>query len=114
MAGLKIAVGSGTNQEKILLEWDKQNQAEGLKPVDVQYYQNDSDTTLALQSGRIDLSFGPNATAAYKAAIGMLICLDRNSAIQVATNNTKSAISVSINRYALRVALRFWVSLSNA
>jgi polar amino acid transport system substrate-binding protein len=34
----------------------------------VQYYQNDSDTTLALQSGRIDLSFGPNATAAYKAA----------------------------------------------
>src|SRR4051794_11286568 len=68
VAGLKIAVGSGTNQEKILLEWDKENQAAGLEPVDVQYYQNDSDTTLALQSGRIDLSFGPNATAAYKAA----------------------------------------------
>jgi polar amino acid transport system substrate-binding protein len=68
VAGLRIAVGSGTNQEKILLEWDKANQAEGLEPVDVQYYQNDSDTTLALQSGRIDLTFGPNATAAYKAA----------------------------------------------
>src|SRR4051794_15250436 len=68
VAGLKIAVGSGTNQEKILLEWDKENQAAGLEPVDVQYYQNDPDTTLALQSGRIDLSFGPNATAAYKAA----------------------------------------------
>jgi polar amino acid transport system substrate-binding protein len=67
-AGLRIAVGSGTNQEKILLAWDQQNQAAGLEPVDVEYYQNDSDTTLALQSGRIDLSFGPNATAAYKAA----------------------------------------------
>ncbi|WP_448628394.1 ABC transporter substrate-binding protein [Geodermatophilus sp. URMC 64] len=68
VAGLRIAVGSGTNQEKILLEWDEANQAKGLEPVDVQYYQNDSDTTLALQSGRIDLTFGPNATAAYKAA----------------------------------------------
>jgi polar amino acid transport system substrate-binding protein len=68
VAGLRIAVGSGTNQEKILLEWDKDNQAKGLKPVDVQYYQNDSDTTLALQSGRIDLTFGPHATAAFKAA----------------------------------------------
>jgi len=68
VAGLRVAVGSGTNQEKILLAWDEQNQAEGLDPVDVQYYQNDSDTTLALQSGRIDLFFGPNASAAYKAA----------------------------------------------
>jgi polar amino acid transport system substrate-binding protein len=68
VAGLRIAVGSGTNQEKILLAWDQQNRAAGLAPVDVQYFQNDSDTTLALQSGRIDLSFGPNATAAYKAA----------------------------------------------
>jgi polar amino acid transport system substrate-binding protein len=68
VAGLTIAVGSGTNQEKILLAWDQQNRAAGLAPVDVQYFQNDSDTTLALQSGRIDLSFGPNATAAYKAA----------------------------------------------
>ena len=68
VAGHTIAVGSGTNQEKILLAWDKANQAKGLKPVQVEYYQTDSDTTLALQSGRIELSFGPNATAAYKAA----------------------------------------------
>jgi polar amino acid transport system substrate-binding protein len=68
VAGLTVAVGSGTNQEKILLAWDQQNRAAGLKPVNVQYFQSDSDTTLALQSGRIDLSFGPNATAAYKAA----------------------------------------------
>jgi polar amino acid transport system substrate-binding protein len=68
VAGLTIAVGSGTNQEKILLAWDEQNRAAGLAPVDVQYFENDGDTTLALQSGRLDLTFGPNATAAYKAA----------------------------------------------
>lgn len=68
VAGLRIAVGSGTNQEKILLAWDEQNRAAGLDPVDVQYFENDGDTTLALQSGRLDLTFGPNATAAYKAA----------------------------------------------
>ncbi|MEU2349112.1 ABC transporter substrate-binding protein [Modestobacter sp. NPDC049651] len=68
VAGLTVAVASGTNQEKILLAWDQANQAKGLEPVDVQYFQNDGDTTLALQSGRIDVSFGPNATAAYKAA----------------------------------------------
>jgi polar amino acid transport system substrate-binding protein len=67
IAGLTVAVGSGTNQEKILLAWDKENRAAGLKPVDIQYFQNDPDTILALQSGRIDASFGPNATAAYKA-----------------------------------------------
>jgi polar amino acid transport system substrate-binding protein len=69
VAGLTIAVGSGTNQEKILLAWDEQNQAAGLDPVEVQYFENDGDTTLALQSGRLDLTFGPNATAAYKAAV---------------------------------------------
>jgi polar amino acid transport system substrate-binding protein len=68
VAGHTVAVGSGTNQEKILLAWDAQNRAAGLAPVDVQYYQSDSDATLGLQSGRIDLYFGPNATAAYKAA----------------------------------------------
>ncbi|MGY1700590.1 ABC transporter substrate-binding protein [Geodermatophilus sp. SYSU D00766] len=69
VAGLTIAVGSGTNQEKILLAWDEQNRAAGLEPVVVQYFENDGDTTLALQSGRLDLTFGPNATAAYKAAV---------------------------------------------
>lgn len=69
VAGMTIAVGSGTNQEEILLAWDEENRAAGLEPVDVQYFENDGDTTLALQSGRLDLSFGPNATAAYKAAV---------------------------------------------
>jgi polar amino acid transport system substrate-binding protein len=69
VAGLTVAVGSGTNQEKILLAWDEENQAAGLDPVQVEYFENDGDTILALQSGRIDVSFGPNATAAYKAKV---------------------------------------------
>lgn len=68
VAGKKVIVGSGTNQEAILLAWDKENKKNGLAPVAFQYYDDDSASTLALQSGRADLTFGPNATAAYKAA----------------------------------------------
>ncbi|MET8111010.1 ABC transporter substrate-binding protein [Streptomyces prasinus] len=68
VAGLTVAVSSGTNQEKLLIEWSKENEKAGRKPVDVKYYQNDSDTYLALRSGRIDLYLGPNPTAAHHAA----------------------------------------------
>ncbi|MER5840245.1 ABC transporter substrate-binding protein [Streptomyces prasinus] len=68
VAGLTVAVSSGTNQEKLLIEWSKENEKAGRKPVDVKYYQNDSDTHLALRSGRIDLYLGPNPTAAHHAA----------------------------------------------
>ncbi|WP_306319007.1 MULTISPECIES: ABC transporter substrate-binding protein [unclassified Streptomyces] len=68
VAGKTVAVGSGTNQEKLLVEWSKANVKAGRQPVDIKYYQNDSDTYLALQSGRIDLYLGPNPTAAYHAA----------------------------------------------
>ncbi|MFJ1733367.1 ABC transporter substrate-binding protein [Streptomyces sp. NPDC088254] len=68
VAGQTVAVGSGTNQEKLLIEWSKENEKAGRKPVNIKYYQNDSDTYLALQSGRIDLYLGPNPTAAYHAA----------------------------------------------
>ncbi|MFJ6003618.1 ABC transporter substrate-binding protein [Arthrobacter sp. NPDC092385] len=67
VAGLRVIVGSGTNQEKILLEWDAENTKNGLEPVEFQYYDDDSASTLALQSGRADVSFSPNATGAYKA-----------------------------------------------
>jgi polar amino acid transport system substrate-binding protein len=68
VAGRTVAVGSGTNQEKLLIEWSAENEKAGRKPVDIKYYQNDSDTYLALQSGRIDLYLGPHPTAAYHAA----------------------------------------------
>jgi polar amino acid transport system substrate-binding protein len=69
VAGLKVITGAGTNQEKILLEWDKQNVAAGLKPVEVQYYDDSGASQLAIQSGRADVEFNPNATLAYGAAV---------------------------------------------
>ncbi|NAZ86485.1 ABC transporter substrate-binding protein, partial [Kineococcus indalonis] len=69
VAGLTVSVGSGTNQEKVLLDWDAQNTAAGREPVTIQYYQQASDTYLALKSGRIQASFGPNPTAAYHALV---------------------------------------------
>ncbi|MEY9845932.1 ABC transporter substrate-binding protein [Streptacidiphilus sp. MAP5-3] len=69
VAGRTIAVSSGTTQEKILLDWSHQDAAAGLKPVTVKYYSTDSDTYLALQSGRIDAYLGPNPTAQYHAAV---------------------------------------------
>ncbi|MFF2030876.1 ABC transporter substrate-binding protein [Arthrobacter sp. NPDC058192] len=68
VAGKRVIVGSGTNQEAILLRWDEENKKNGLAPVEFQYFDDDSASQLAIQSGRADLTFGPNATAAYKAA----------------------------------------------
>lgn len=65
VAGRTLAVDSGTNQEKILVDWSKENERAGREPVDIKYFQKPSDTYLALQSGRIDGFFGPNPTAAY-------------------------------------------------
>ncbi|HEX6347273.1 ABC transporter substrate-binding protein [Umezawaea sp.] len=68
VAGRTIAVGSGTNQEKILVDWSRRNEDEGLKPTDIKYFQNSSDYYLALESGRIEAYLGPNPTAAYHVA----------------------------------------------
>lgn len=68
IAGLRIITSSGTIQEKILLEWDKQNLAKGLKPAQLQYYDDEAVSALAIQSGRADAEFNPNATQAYRAA----------------------------------------------
>ena len=69
IAGLRIIVGSGTNQEAILLAWDKQNQAKGLRPFTPIYTKDDAPQTLALQAGRADAYFGPNVIGAWKAAL---------------------------------------------
>lgn len=69
VAGLRIIVSSGTNQEKVLLEWDRQNVAAGLKPVEFQDYQDETLKALAIASGRADATLGPNASAAYHAAL---------------------------------------------
>lgn len=69
IAGLRIIVGAGTNQEAILLAWDKENQARGLKPFTPIYTKDDAAQTLALQAGRADAYFGPNVIGAWKAAL---------------------------------------------
>ncbi|CAL9393886.1 hypothetical protein SUDANB95_01307 [Actinosynnema sp. ALI-1.44] len=68
VAGKVIAVGSGTNQEKILVAWSRENEAKGLEATDVKYFQNAADYYLALESGRIDAYLGPNPTSAYHVA----------------------------------------------
>ncbi|ODU76254.1 MAG: amino acid ABC transporter substrate-binding protein, partial [Microbacterium sp. SCN 71-21] len=67
ISGLKIIVGSGTNQEKILLEWNKDLVSRGKAPAELQYYDDVAAATLALQSGRADANFGPNPTGAWEA-----------------------------------------------
>lgn len=69
VSGLQVVVGSGTNQEKILLDWFAQNEANGLEPGEAVYYDDNAAAQLALTSGRVDAIFGPNPTAAYAAAV---------------------------------------------
>ncbi|MFF9813154.1 ABC transporter substrate-binding protein [Streptomyces sp. NPDC014006] len=64
LAGKTVAVSSGTNQERILLEWKKKLRSEGRK-LTVKYYQDHNSTYLALSSGKIDTYFGPNPGIAY-------------------------------------------------
>ncbi|UWX73661.1 ABC transporter substrate-binding protein [Burkholderia gladioli] len=66
VAGLRIITDSGTNQEKILLAWDKQNVAQGLKPVQVIYFDDVAARYLGLVAGRADAIFSVNATLAYQ------------------------------------------------
>jgi polar amino acid transport system substrate-binding protein len=67
VAGLRVIVASGTNQEQILLRWNEANVAAGLKPVDIQYYDDDVVLYLALEAGRADAYLGPNALLSFKA-----------------------------------------------
>ncbi|WP_411850791.1 ABC transporter substrate-binding protein [Stenotrophomonas sp. LGBM10] len=70
VAGLKVVVGASTNQDQILREWDRQNIAAGLKPVEYQYFDDAVVGRLAVITGRADVSFEPNATGAYSARDG--------------------------------------------
>jgi len=73
VAGLKIIVGSGTNQEKVLLAWNEANEKAGLEPATLMYFDDQAAATLAVQSGRVDAIFAPNSILAYiKATRGNL------------------------------------------
>ncbi|MFD7258343.1 transporter substrate-binding domain-containing protein [Streptomyces sp. NPDC059874] len=64
LAGRNVAVASGTNQEKILLEWQKKLQAEG-RDFNIKYYPDANSTYLALSGRKIDVNFAPNPSIAY-------------------------------------------------
>ncbi|HGM6066975.1 TPA: ABC transporter substrate-binding protein [Stenotrophomonas maltophilia] len=70
VAGLKVVVGAATNQDQILRQWDQQNIAAGLEPVEYQYFDDAVVGRLAVITGRADVSFEPNATGAYSARDG--------------------------------------------
>ncbi len=67
-AGLRFIVGAGTNQERILLRWSDENVAAGLKPLELQYYDDEAASLLALSSGRADVIVQPHAQLVYIAA----------------------------------------------
>lgn len=65
IAGRTLAVGSGTNQEKILVDWNAANVKAGRPRATIRYYQNPADRYLALQSGQIDAYVGPSPNVRY-------------------------------------------------
>ncbi|MEE4540555.1 transporter substrate-binding domain-containing protein [Streptomyces sp. V4-01] len=67
LAGRTVAVGAGTNQEKILLEWRSKLRKEG-KDVTVKYFPDNNGAYLALTGRKIDAYFAPNPDVAYHAA----------------------------------------------
>jgi polar amino acid transport system substrate-binding protein len=64
LAGKTVAVDKGTNQERLLLEWQRQLRATG-RDVTVKYFPDSSGAYLALSSGKLDAYLAPNPSVAY-------------------------------------------------
>ncbi|MER5178232.1 ABC transporter substrate-binding protein [Streptomyces sp. NPDC002896] len=64
LAGKTVAVDNGTNQEKILLEWQSKLKKEG-KKLTVKHFASKNSTYLALTGGKIDAYFAANPGVAY-------------------------------------------------
>ena len=104
IAGLKIVVGSGTNQERLLLKWIENNQQKGLKPAQPIYLEDGAAAALALQSGRVDAYLIPNVMGVWQQANGANIkavgTLDGSWSVAVAVKKGTglvNAIQTSIN-----------------
>ncbi|WP_156923228.1 ABC transporter substrate-binding protein [Ignatzschineria larvae DSM 13226] len=65
LSGLRIIVGAGTNQERILLRWNETLLAENDPPLQLQYYDDGAVSLLAIQSERADVIVQPNAQLVY-------------------------------------------------
>jgi len=68
VSGLRVVVGSGTNQEKFLLDWFAQNEEAGIPPGEAVYYDDNAAGLLALTSGRVDASIQPYSAAKFQEA----------------------------------------------
>lgn len=66
ISGKKVIVGSGTNQEAFLLDWIAQNEKAGIDPGEAVFYDDAAASSLALRSGRADVSIQPYAYAKYQ------------------------------------------------
>ncbi|WP_026316882.1 transporter substrate-binding domain-containing protein [Actinokineospora enzanensis] len=66
LAGKTVAVDTGTNQEKILVEWQTKLRAEG-KALEIRNFADRNSTYLALASGRVDAYLYPNPSIAHHA-----------------------------------------------
>ncbi|QUC58127.1 transporter substrate-binding domain-containing protein [Streptomyces sp. A2-16] len=64
LAGRTVSVGAGTNQERILLEWQSKLKKKG-KKLTIKYFQDSPSTYLALNSGKIDSYLGPSPNLSY-------------------------------------------------
>ncbi|OEY97514.1 ABC transporter substrate-binding protein [Acinetobacter qingfengensis] len=73
ISGLKIVVGSGTNQEKLLLAWIADNKKKGLVPAQPIYLEDSAAASLALQSGRVDALVIPNVAGRWQQLNGVKI-----------------------------------------
>lgn len=69
IAGLRVITEAGTIQERIILEWNRLNEAAGLKPADIIYFDDVAASSLAIRSGRADTIFSTHSVQAYQAAL---------------------------------------------
>lgn len=93
LAGRKVIVGSGTNQERILLGWNEDNRAAGRPQAQPVYLTDDASGNLYIQSGRADIFFGPQSVAAYKAALnGQTRVVGLGPKAWVATTTKKATV----------------------
>ena len=101
IAGKRVIVGSGTNQERILLGWNDQLRQQHLPVATPVYLTDDATTTLFLQSGRADVNFGPQAAAAWKAALNgrtKVVGYSPKKAWVATTTRKDSGLVIALNR----------------
>ncbi len=67
-SGKTVAVGSGTNQERILQRYDADLRAAGKPGITIKNYQDNTGVYAALASGQIDAYFGPNPVSSFHVA----------------------------------------------